>query len=139
MSRPDEGIVDNFEEYIPYRAELDSLISQIEGKPYPEIKMSPVSLRDSGEDDLLQFTDLLLGATQAALTAQTNRPTKLELGKMVCRWYQDLRNPPWRQRFQMHRKFNLWGFPDDRGKPYNKLPLALSQNDGLLLFNLGNG
>jgi len=127
ISRPDKGIIDNFESYIAYRAEFDSFIRAIEGKKYPIVQVIDIKTKDSSKDDLLQFTDLLLGATQMALTARSTRPVKRELGRYVVRWCYDLRNPLWEQQYFLHREYSLWAFPNENGKPYNnpilKLPL----------------
>ncbi len=126
-SRPDQNLVDNFEQYLPYRVELDNIIRQLtDNRPYPTVKMKPVQIIDSSKSDLLQLTDLLLGAFQAALLGISNRPVKKELGRMVAAWYQDLQSPPWRQHYRMQRKFNVWGFPDENGKPFNHFTMALS-------------
>lgn len=131
-SRPDQGLVDNFEDYLPYRAELDGFLQQeIEGKRYPKVKLA-LKLMDSSEEDLLQLTDLLLGATQMALVAVSSRPVKRTLGEMVVRWCQDLRQLPWQQQCGLHRRFNLWAFPDEQGRPYNNVPLRLDIDDGQL-------
>jgi hypothetical protein len=130
-SRPDGEWTDNFEAYLPYRAELDAFLSQFGGRPYPSVSLD-LTLRDSGSDDVLQLCDLMLGATQMALVAGSSRPTKRELGEMVVRWCRDLQQPPWKQQFQLHRKFNLWAFPDQDGRPYNRVGLALNIDDGQL-------
>jgi len=132
-SRPDEGWRDNFESYLPYRAELDAFLSQQDNRAYPSLDLT-LELKDSASEQLLQLCDLLLGATQMALVAGSRRPTKVELGRMVVRWCQDLRRPPWEQEFKLHRKFNLWAFPDKEGKPYNRVPLALRVDDGQMSF-----
>lgn len=128
-TRPDRGWTDNFEQYLPYRAELDSFVGQSPSYPFLNVDLE---LCDSAKEDLLQLCDLLLGATQMALVAGSSRPTKRELGKMIVRWYRDLQKPPWQQKFRLHRKFNLWGFPDDDRKAYNRLKLALNIDDGQL-------
>ena len=130
-SRPDQGMADNFEEYLPYRAELDSFLSRDEGNRYPDVHLE-LELEDSSKDDLLQFTDLLLGATQMALVAASKRPTKCALGEFIVRWCRDLQGPPWKQQFGLHRRFNLWAFPDDRRAPYNRVSLSLDVEDGQL-------
>jgi len=111
--------VDNFEAYIPYRVELDNWLAQQDSPRYPTVSMKPIQILSSQQSDLLQLTDLLLGATQAALVGLSNRPVKQELGRMVVSWYRDLQKPPWQQQYGMHRKFNLWGFPDEQGRPFN--------------------
>lgn len=62
VSRPGHEMVDNFEAYLPYRAELDSFLAQAGGRSYPQVTMR-LELCDSSKEDLLQLTDLLLGAT----------------------------------------------------------------------------
>jgi hypothetical protein len=44
---------------------------------------------------------------------------------MVVRWCRDLQQPPRKQQFGLYRKFNLWGFPDKKGRPYSLVPLQL--------------
>lgn len=130
-TRPDKGMIDNFEAYIPYRAGLDSFLSQSQGEHYPDVTLT-LELCDSAQEDLLQFTDLLLGACQVALVARANRLTKRTLGEYVVRWYYDLKKPPWQQRFKLFRKFNFWGFPDENGRAYSNVPLKLHIDDGQL-------
>jgi len=130
-SRPDRQWTDNFEDYLPYRAELDAFLSQSGGRRYPSVRLD-VTLRDSGSDELLQLCDLMLGATQMALVAGSSRPTKRELGEAVVRWCRDLQQPPWKQQFQLHRNFSLWAFPDQNGRPYKRVALALHIDDGQL-------
>lgn len=134
-SRPDEGMVDNFEDYLPYRAQLDSFLSQGQGNRYPQVVNLTLQLWNSSEEDLLQFTDLLLGATQMALVAASSRPVKRKLGEFVVRWFRDVQQPPWRQQYRLHRRFNLWGFPDKEGRPYSNMRLNLEiQNGQMSLF-----
>ncbi|WP_447973909.1 hypothetical protein [Nitrospira sp. Kam-Ns4a] len=128
-TRPDCGWTDNFESYLPYRAELDGFLSQLDRRPYPSVSLD-LTLRDSTGEDLLQLCDLILGATQMVLVAGSSRATKQELGEMIVRWCRDLQQPPWNQQFGLHRKFNLWAFPDQHGRPYNRVGLALTVNDG---------
>jgi hypothetical protein len=128
MSRPDQGWMDNFEQYLPFRVELDAFLGKLEGKPYPAVQLE-LRLEDSAKNDSLQFCDLLLGATQQALVASSSRLTKQELGKMVVRWYLDLQRPPREQQYGLHRKFSLWGFPNSRRRPYSPVYLALRLGD----------
>lgn len=124
-SRPDQGLVDNFELYITYRVESDNLDKWLfANQSYPFIKMKPVRIIPSDQDDLLQLTDILLGATQSALVNSAIRPTKRYLASRITAWYEDLQKPLKEQFYGMHRKFNLWGFPDDQGRPYNRFSLT---------------
>lgn len=127
-TRPDQGLIDNFDSYLPYRAELDAFLSRQGNRSYPEVSLE-LTLKDSADDDVLQLCDLLLGATQMALVGASSRRTKRELGATVARWCKDLRRPPWQQGLGLHRKFNLWAFPDDNGRAYNFIPLTLRTDD----------
>lgn len=129
-SSPDQGLIDNFESYIPYRVEMDSLVKRLfENQSYPFVTMNPVRIVRSDQDDLLQLTDILLGATQSALVKSSIRPTKIYLASRITAWYQDLQKPQKQQFYRMHRKFDLWGFPDDQGRPFNRFSLSCSTSD----------
>ncbi|MGQ9694956.1 MAG: hypothetical protein ACUVWV_09450 [Thermodesulfobacteriota bacterium] len=130
---PDQKWRDNFEEYLPYRAELDSFLSQIEGKNYPSISLD-IHLEQSDQEDLLQLYDLLLGTTQMALVVGSHHKVKVEFGRMVQRWCKDLKQSPGKQQLSLYRKFNLWAFPDKDGRPYNNLPLLLKDDSQLALL-----
>lgn len=132
MSRPEEGWIDNFEKYIPYRAQLDSHLSRLEGKKYPFVKIEKLETEDSSRNILLQFCDILLGATQMAIVAGSTKETKIKLGKIIVKWYKDLFLPPWKQTVNLQKKFHLWAFPDKNGAPYTNIDLALKINDGQL-------
>lgn len=125
-TRPGRGMVDNFEDYLPYRASLDGYLAR--GRQL-DVNLR-VRLVDSASDDLLQFTDLLLGATQMALVAGASRAVKRALGGFIVRWCRDVRRNPAEQRLGLHRKFSLWAFPDESGRPYASVPLALDVDDG---------
>lgn len=134
-SRPEQNLEDNFQQYLPYRVELDNVLLQLQNnRPYPVVRMKPVQTVDSATHDVLQLTDILLGSTQAALVGLSNRPVKQELGRMVVSWYQDLQKPPWQQQYKMHRKFNIWGFPDENGQPFNRFTMKLAQSSDQLSF-----
>lgn len=126
-SRPEQGFVDNFEEYVPYRVELDSRSTQRDNPQYRAVSMKSIQTFPSQQSDLLQLTDLLLGAIQAALIGLSTRPVKRELGRMVVSWYRDLQKPPWQQKYQMHRKFDFWGFPDEKGMPFHTFPMKIEE------------
>lgn len=42
-ARPDQKWQDNFEDNLPYRAELDGFLSQMRGKNYPSVSLDPRS------------------------------------------------------------------------------------------------
>lgn len=128
MSRLDQYAVDNFESYVPNRIQSDFFRGQLMGKKYPLVYPT-LELRDSSNDDLLQLCDVLLGAVQEALVARSTRETKRALGKLVVKWCQDIQNPQRERKYNLYRKFNVWAFPNERGEPYNNVPLALEFDD----------
>lgn len=130
---PDKGFIDNFVSYIPQKVNLETFTARyLEGKPYPNVRFTgDVILVKSGTDSksaqLIQLTDLLLGAVQQAVVAGSQVETKVELGAMAHRWIEDTRKEPRRQKFGMHRKFNLWGFPNKEGAPFSDVSLAIRE------------
>jgi hypothetical protein len=135
VARPDLGMVDNFEKYLPYRAELDAFLSEASGRRYPGHVQLKVQLNDSKSDDLLQLTDLFLGAIQMALVGASSRPVKRTLGTFAVRWCRDIRKKPWEQALNLHRRFSFWAFPDWKGRPYTDVPLSLEvDSNQLALF-----
>lgn len=127
-TRPNQGMTDNFEEYIPYRAELDAFLAKTEGKPYPSLKVG-LELKNSADEDLLQLCDVILGATQTALVGKAQKETKRKLARYIVRWCKDLKEPPWKQSLNLYRKFNVWAFPNEKGEPYNSLEFALQMHN----------
>lgn len=131
-TRPDKDLLDNFEQYLPYRVQLDSFLNQYKHFVYPTIKKISISLEDSKTNDLIQLCDILLGATQSALVGKANRDIKLELGREILSWYYDLLSEPWNQKLKLHRKVNFWTFPDGNGQPSNKIHFVLDLNPNQL-------
>ena len=111
-SSPDQDMIDNFQDYIPFRIEREMK----EEAQYPDVKIVSLKLIESRNDDLMQLTDLLLGATQMALVAQSKRDVKVALGQVVLAWFEDLSKEPWNQKFGMHRKVSLSAFPNENGR-----------------------
>lgn len=59
-SRPEQNLVDNFEDYLAYRVELDNVLSQVQNKrPYPTVRMNPVQTIDSEMNNLLQLRSVI--------------------------------------------------------------------------------
>jgi len=133
-SRPTQGIVDNFDEYLAYRVEFDAFLSQQKNPMRPSVKVGDILLEDSAQHDLLQLTDLLLGALQNAVVAGSQRETKRYLAETVARWCEDIQKVPRKQKLGMRRKFHVWGFPDDKGRPFNRVPCRIVEQDQLSLF-----
>jgi hypothetical protein len=129
-SSPDDHMDDNFEQYIPMRAEFDSFLSRhTDQKHYPSVTMKNVTPKCSSDDDLLQFIDVILGSVKQALAGGSGRDSKVTLGNIVGRWCMDIQKKPWEQTLKMHRKFNLWAFPDVDGHPYSNLRMEGYQDD----------
>jgi hypothetical protein len=128
---------DNFAEYVPWR-----LIKDVEERrvlqpdKYPEIiSQDPVICISSNavyeppgfrnKCELIQLTDVLLGSVAQAIRASSTWPTKRDLAAMVADWIKDTCKEPWKQQYRLHRKFNVWYFPDRKGEAYNDGPLAI--------------
>lgn len=124
-SRPDQQMVDNFEQYLPWRIERDVGQAYEQGRKYPKIRVAQLSCCNSKHEDLLQLLDVLLGATQEALVGGSSRPTKRWLGQKVVRWLT-------KQGTVAGKAFDAWAFPNHEGKPYRPPPLALTGYNGQL-------
>lgn len=131
-SRPNDEFIDNFEDYLPYRSQLDSFLSKSRSIKYPRIREMKLILEDSANCLLIQLCDVLLGSTQSALVCNTNRETKLELGRIILSWYHDLNLLPWEQKLKLHRRVNFWLFPNEDGQPDRNIPFKLDVNPNQL-------
>jgi len=119
VSMPEKSIQDNFEEYIPFRAVLDSLTT--DNPYYPQVEVH-LQTRDSAQEDLLQFVDLLLGSTQAALVGEVRKRTKIWFAQRILDW--KLRN-------KLRGKFDILLFPDENGCMTKQIPFQLKP-EGML-------
>jgi len=123
-SRKRSGIKDNFVSYIPNRLEeeyLDSVGFKV------EFRSDCVILESSKEEIMLQFCDVLLGAIAQAVAGTAIKESKIELARIVLPWLYDIRKEPWKQKFGLHKKLNLWYFPDQDGGAYTHGPLLLEK------------
>jgi len=137
---------DNFAEYIP-QAVLESIQEKRIAKPssYPQItplnqevvliesdpkKVTP-ALRV--ESELTQLTDVITASVAQALIATGNQ-IKTNLGEMVGTWIEDTRKLPWQQEKDLHRRFSLSCFPDEKGGFYRPM-LAVTERSQLPLFS----
>lgn len=120
----DEKFCDNFEDYIPFRAELDAYLAQLEGKSYPKVTLC-LEPKNSAKEDLLQLCDVFLGAIQCAIVGASRRETKRKLADIVINWHEDLQRPIEEQKLGLYKKFNLWAFPNQDGRPYTNIKFNL--------------
>ena len=128
---------DNFEQYLP-KAVVEDIKSReaLSNRSYPSIRTlgnvltidssgSISTLDNVAKTELIQFTDLLLGATAQAIVAGSSCSTKRDLGMMVSSWIEDTRKEPWKQQFNLHRRFSVTYFPDNNGNAYSNGELAI--------------
>lgn len=129
-SSPDPARRDNFIDYIINRVEIDNSLDANEGtKQRPTVTRATVTVTDSSTNDLLQLTDSLLGATQAALAGRCSRATKKALASMLIRWAHDVHKPPYKQELGLHRCLSISGFPSENGGFISPLPFAMTGGD----------
>ncbi len=136
---------DNFAEYIPGAVQT-AIHQKRQTKPgnYPEIDLTHrhVILVDSNPQsvtaelqsasEFIQLTDLLTASVAQAIIASSGIQAKVNMGQMLASWIEDTRKPPWLQTNELHRRFSLSCFPNDKGEFYNPV-LAVSQRDQLQL------
>lgn len=130
---------DNFEQYLTWRLGKDTK-SYKGPKVYFKGSVRCISCPKKGpftqEEELLQLTDLLLGAVSTAVKPKSNRETKLWFGKEIAKLIQDVRRKPWEQQFGLHRRFSVSYFPDNKVEIYTNGPIEIARNKSQLsLFN----
>ena len=140
--------VDNFALYVS--REICASICEKRKKKrgdYPEIRLAhpeviPVTSDPSRaapnirqECELIQLADLLTSSIAQALTGRSGQKAKITLAEMVARWIEDTRKPPWLQTAELHRRFSVSCFPDEKGRFYNPAPAVMNRNQ-LALFEL---
>ena len=137
---------DNFTTYIP-REVCRSIDEKRKQRPtnYPEIRLlhSEVILVDSDPDqadpekqqecEMIQLVDLITSDIAQALTGHSSQKAKIALAEMIARWIEDTRKPPWLQTRELHRRFSVSCFPDEKGQFYNPT-LAVMNRFQLPLF-----
>jgi hypothetical protein len=137
---------DNFATYVP--SEVYNRIEEKRSqKPaeYPEIRLlqpevvsvvsdpAEVSPELRQECELIQLVDLMTSSITQAITDRSDQKAKIALGEMIASWIEDTRKPPWLQTEDLHRRFSLSCFPDDKGQFYNPT-LAVTERNQLPLF-----
>lgn len=137
---------DNFATYIP-REVCKSIHAKRTQKPadYPEIRLlhpevisvvtdptrTPSEMQQ--ECELTQLVDLMTSNTAQAITASSGQRAKIALAEVVANWIEDTRKPPWLQAEELHRRFSVSCFPDERKQFYNPT-LAVTTRHQLPLF-----
>lgn len=123
---------DNFATYIPEET-CKSIAEKRANKPgqYPEIRLLYPEViavdSDPGKIDpdlreaceMIQLVDLLTSNIVQALTGRSGQPAKIALAEIVARWIEDTSKPPRLQTEELHRRFSVSCFPDEKGNFYN--------------------
>jgi hypothetical protein len=79
----------------------------------------------SAEQELLQLTDLLLGAVSTAIAPQSRAATKLWFAREIARVMADVRLAPGPKSFGLHGRFLVSYFPNYAGRLYNDGPIQV--------------
>ncbi len=125
LDKRGDGIVsDNFEDYIQRRFQMD-----LEGKSHEIVNMNviklqtpkiPVNGRFTAEEELLQLTDLLLGASRQAFLPECTTgkcsQIKRDLGLKMNKVFKDLEKKPWEQVLGFHKRVKFNFFPGETGR-----------------------
>jgi hypothetical protein len=94
-----------------------------------EVPIHYLSGRSGGpfaaEQELLQLTDLLLGAVSTAIAPQSRAATKLWFAREIARVMEDVRQPPHARSFGLRGRFVVSYFPDYAGHLYDDGPIHL--------------
>lgn len=114
------------------RALLDAATPESSTPPLapPEVPVAYLSCQSrdglfSPEQELLQLTDLLVGAVSTAVAPRSRAPTKLWFAREMAKVMEDVRQPPRPQSFGLHSRFLVSYFPDYAGRLYNDGPIHL--------------
>lgn len=134
---------DNFEEYIIKRlhrdAQADRSCPSITFKSPIRMVNIPKTRRKvdiKNEEELVQLCDLLLGSIYSAITLSSSTEVKRWLGKTIAPLITDTRLEPWKQAFNLHRRFSVSYFPGVKGNISTDGQLAIKDNTTQLRFNL---
>jgi len=84
------------------------------------------------EEELVQLCDLLLGSIYSAITLSSSTEVKRWLGKTIAPLIADTRLQPWKQAFDLYRRFSVSYFPSSRGSVYSEGKLAIEDNSNQL-------
>jgi hypothetical protein len=101
------------------------------------VNSDPQKVQDSLKDqcELIQLTDLLTSNIAQAIKASSDQAGKIALALEISNWIDDTRKPPWLQSYELHRRFSVSCFPDERGDFYNAdLPIKTKKQP--MLFDI---
>lgn len=125
---PDGSNSDNFEEYL-----VRKICSNGESYHGPKVALnnsvnciiSPSKGKFDPYQEILQFTDLLIGSVSEAIAPKSDKETKKWFAVNMAKIMKDLRQAPWEQKYDLHKKFSISYFPDDSAKFYNDGPIGI--------------
>src|SRR4030042_4539332 len=132
---------DNLSDYIIGESEKDMEVRHLnQPSIWPKVQISksiqylpidPNNVEDESlhsKCELLQLTDILIGAVPHAIDSISKSKTKLELASIVGEWMADIRLSPWEQTLGLHRRFGVSYYPNASGNTYSDGPLRLSNH-----------
>ncbi|MCH8340500.1 MAG: hypothetical protein IIA51_02970 [Chloroflexi bacterium] len=112
---------------------------------YPQLRLEESSVRlvrtkahdvddaQRQKSEMIQLTDLLTSSVAQALLAASSQRAKLKMADIAALWIADTRAVPWLQEHDLHRRFSLSCYPDEKGRLYNPT-LKAAGRDQLTLF-----
>jgi len=136
---------DNYQTYLPKRF-FDTFVN----RTYKRTDISPkievgcivtqldmrVGFGDRAEQDqpyfaCLELTDVLTSAVGQAFNRTSATGKKLRMGEEIAKVVLDTEKPPWAQVFDLFKRFDVWGFPNERNGIYDSLYPVLSKKTEL--------
>lgn len=129
---------DNFAEYLPRavaaRTKAKTAWPTVTFQP-PEIELvDPTATLGSQESELIQFADILVSASRAAISGRCSaKPAKQLVAHRAALLVQDVGRKPWKQQHKLHRRIGYAEFLGDQwAEPVvARLPLAAPDQGSL--------
>lgn len=139
---------DNFAHYVP--SEVQRSIQQKKlAKPakYPTLSIAeevclvtsnPQQVDESRREEceLVQLADLLTSNVAQAIKSSSDQKGKIALALQISEWIDDTRKPPWLQTNELHRRFSISCFPDEKGNFYDAALSVKEKTQPMLFDNL---
>lgn len=136
---------DNFATYVPHETCV-SIAEKRRRNPgnYPKIRLvhpevipvpsdpSKVGPDTRQECEIIQLVDLMTSSITQALTDRSAQKAKISLAEAIALWIEDTRKPPWLQTEELHRRFSVSCFPDEKGRFYNPSLAVMNRNQPAL-------
>jgi hypothetical protein len=126
---PDGVRTDNFEDYIRRQLIIDGASYNGPNIILHDNGLKCINCPKKGPfnpcEELIQFTDLMLGSVSSAVETRANKPTKIWFAKKMASFMMDIRIEPWNQKYNLHRKLSISYFPNNDGKIYNDGPVEI--------------